>query len=80
MLGMVSRVAAGQAGRSQVTDGGLWLLFWLLQGATLLRVAATVRPAQGLLTAAALLWAGIVLSWGVRQVKGYGQARAQRGR
>jgi uncharacterized protein involved in response to NO len=80
MLGMVSRVAAGQAGRSQVTDGGLWLLFWLLQGATLLRVAATVRPAQGLLTIAAVLWAVIALSWGARQVNGYGRPRLQRGR
>jgi uncharacterized protein involved in response to NO len=79
MLGMVSRVAAGQAGRSQVTDGGLWLLFWLLQGATLLRVAATVRPAQGLLTIAAVLWAVLALTWGVRQVNGYGRPRVQRG-
>lgn len=80
MLGMVSRVAAGQAGRSQFTDGVLWLLFWLLQGAALLRVAAAARPVQGLLTAAALLWAAIVLSWGVRQVNGYGRPRQQRGR
>jgi uncharacterized protein involved in response to NO len=79
MLGMVSRVAAGQAGRSQVTHGVRWLGFWLLQIATLLRVAASVRPAHGLLTAAAVLWAALALTWGVRQVNGYGRARVQRG-
>lgn len=80
MLGMVSRVSAAQAGRSQVTGKLLWLLFWLLQVATLLRVAAAARPLQGLLTAAALAWAVVVLTWGAGQVKGYGHARAQRAR
>ena len=75
MLAMVTRVSAAHAGRPQVADNLIWSLFWLLQAATLLRIAATLpwAPAQPLLTAAAALWAAVVLAWGVRYGSGYGR-------
>ena len=50
----------------------------LTMSATLLRIAATVPgwPAQPLLTATALLWAGIMLIWGLRYGSWYGRTRA----
>jgi uncharacterized protein involved in response to NO len=80
MLAMVSRISAGHGGRPQVTDDWLWVLFWLLQAATVLRLAATVRPVQALLTAAALLWAGTMLAWGLRHANWYGHPRYERRR
>lgn len=80
MLGMVSRISAGHGGRPNVTDEWLWALFWLLQVATLLRLAATVRPLQPLLDVAAMLWAGIMLAWGIRHGNWYGHPRYERRR
>ena len=78
MLAMVTRVSCGHAGRSVVADDLVWALFWLLQAATLLRIAAAVPgvPAQPLLTAAAVLWAGLMLIWGFRYGSWYGRPRA----
>jgi len=78
MLAMVTRVSCGHAGRSVVADDLVWRLFWLLQAATLLRIAAAVPswPTQPLLTAAALLWAGLMLIWGLRYGSWYGRPRA----
>ncbi len=75
MLGMVTRVSAAHAGRPQVADTLVWSLFWGLQAATVLRVAATLPlvPVQPLLIAAAALWAAVVLAWGVRYGSGYGR-------
>lgn len=75
MLAMVTRVSAAHAGRPQVADNLVWSLFWLLQAATVLRIAATLplMPMQPLLTAAAALWAAVVLTWGVRYGSGYGR-------
>jgi len=63
---------------SSPVHGLLWLLFWLLQLVTVLRVAATVPawPGQPLLLAAALLWAGLLLTWGMRHAYWYGCLRA----
>ena len=78
MLAMVSRVSCGHGGRPLVADGLLWSLFWLLQGAVLLRLAAALWPAGGaaLLPWAALLWAVVVLAWGLRMGRWYGRPRA----
>ncbi|MDP3761489.1 MAG: NnrS family protein [Ramlibacter sp.] len=78
MLAMVTRVSCGHAGRSVVADDLMWSLFWLLQAATLLRIAAAVPswPVQPLLTAAALLWAVLMLIWGLRYGSWYGRPRA----
>lgn len=75
MLAMVTRVSATHAGRPVVVDNLVWSLFWLLQAATVLRVAAALPglPAQPLLAAAAALWAAVVLAWGVRYGWGYGR-------
>jgi uncharacterized protein involved in response to NO len=75
MLAMVTRVSAAHAGRPQVADNLVWSLFWLLQAATVLRLAATLplMPAQPLLTAASALWTAVVLAWGVRYGSGYGR-------
>jgi len=77
MLAMVTRVSCGHAGRSVVADDLVWGLFWLLQVATLLRMAATVPgwPVQPLFTATALLWAGVMLIWGLRYGSWYGRPR-----
>lgn len=77
-LAMVTRVSCGHSGRALVADNLVWTLFWLLQAATVLRIAATVPawPVQGLLAAAALLWAGVMVIWGIRYGSWYGRARA----
>ena len=75
MLAMVTRVSAAHAGRPVVADNLVWSLFWLLQATTILRIAATLplMPGQPLLAAAAVLWAAVVLTWGVRYGSGYGR-------
>jgi uncharacterized protein involved in response to NO len=75
MLAMVTRVTCGHGGRPLVADNLVWLLFWLLQGAALARIAATLPLpwAQALLTSAAVLWAAVMLTWGVRYGYWYGR-------
>ena len=77
MLAMVTRVSCGHAGRSVVADDLVWALFWLLQAATLLRIAAALPswPVQPLLTLAAVLWAGVMLIWALRYGSWYGRPR-----
>ena len=78
MLAMVTRVSCGHSGRALVADNMIWTLFWLLQAATLLRIAAAAQTALAgwLLLAAALLWAGVMGVWGVRLGNWYGRLRA----
>jgi uncharacterized protein involved in response to NO len=78
MLAMVTRVSCGHSGRALVADNLIWTLFWLLQAATLLRIAAAAQTvlAGWLLLAAALLWAGVMGVWGVRLGNWYGRLRA----
>ena len=78
MLAMVTRVSCGHSGRALVADGLVWTLFWLLQLATVLRIAAAANAAWGhwFLLPAALLWAGIMLVWGARLGSWYGRLRA----
>lgn len=75
MLAMVTRVSAGHGGIPVAADHFAWVLFWLLQAATVLRIAATVphAPAQSLLTLAALLWALLMIAWGLRYGSVYGR-------
>jgi uncharacterized protein involved in response to NO len=77
MLAMVTRVSCGQSGRAQVADNRVWLMFWLLQAAVLLRIAAALplAPAQLFLATAAVLWAAVMLAWGLRYASWYGRAR-----
>lgn len=78
MLAMVTRVSCGHSGRALVADNLVWGLFWLLQLATVLRIAAAAHVALGhwLLLPAALLWVGVMLAWGVRLGSWYGRLRA----
>lgn len=78
MLAMVTRVSCGHSGRALVADGLVWGLFWMLQLATVLRIAAAAHAAlaQWLLLPAVLLWVGIMLIWGTRLGSWYGRLRA----
>ena len=78
MFAMVTRVSCGHSGRALVADRLAWSLFWLLQAATLLRLAAAAQAALALwlLLPAALLWAGVMAVWGLRQAGWYGRLRA----
>lgn len=77
MLAMVTRVSCGHSGRTLVADNLVWALFWTLQLATVLRIAASARLAPpSLMWLAALLWAGVVLVWGLRMAGWYGRPRS----
>lgn len=78
MFAMVTRVSCGHSGRALVADGIAWALFWLLQGAAVLRIAAAALPshASALLLLTALLWSGLTAVWAVRLGSWYGRLRA----
>ena len=81
MLAMVTRVSCGHSGRALVADRVAWSLFWLLQAATVLRIAAAVPGVPGvvllwLLPLSAVLWAGTMGAWGLRLGGWYGRLRA----
>ena len=81
MLAMVTRVSCGHSGRALVADRIAWSLFWVLQAAAVLRIAAAVPGVPGvvlpwLLLAAAVLWVATVTAWGVRLGRWYGCLRA----
>jgi uncharacterized protein involved in response to NO len=78
MLAMVTRVSCGHSGRALVADRIAWSLFWLLQVATVLRIAGAAQStvAGGLLLVTALLWAVIMTVWGLRLGNWYGRLRA----
>ncbi|MCB2017875.1 MAG: NnrS family protein, partial [Hydrogenophaga sp.] len=77
LLAMATRVACGHSGRALVADATVWTLFWVLQAAVLLRIVGALPGATGLwLTAAALVWTGVVLVWGVRLMNWFGRPRA----
>ena len=81
MLAMVTRVSCGHSGRALVADRIAWSLFWMLQAATVLRIAAELPGIFGvawawMLPAAACLWALTMGVWGVRLSGWYGRVRA----
>jgi len=77
LLAMVTRVSAGHSGRPQAADNLTWALFWMLQAATVLRIAASLplTTGQALLAASATLWASVVLAWALRLGDWYGRTR-----
>jgi len=78
LFAMVTRVTRGHSGRSLTADAATWRLFWLLQGATLLRLISELWP-QGyawLLTAAVLAWLAAFAGWSWRYVPVYLRQRA----
>ena len=77
LVAMVTRVSCGHSGRTLVADALVWAVFCLLQLAVLLRVAGALEgAAPWVLTAAALLWAGVMGVWGLRLIGWYGRLRA----
>ena len=77
MLAMVTRVTCGHGGRPLVADNFVWLLFWLLQLAAFLRIAAAL-PAAGAMEftlAAAIVWTAVLAAWALRYGSWYGRPR-----
>ena len=70
-------MACGHGGRALVADSIAWSLFWLLQLATLLRIAAALPSAASawLLWAASLVWMGLMAVWGLRLGAWFGRVR-----
>lgn len=69
LVGMISRVTLGHAGRRVVPDAAMWQAFWLMQAGALLRVASdlpAIPAAQSLLLASGALWFAAFSIWTVR--------------
>lgn len=76
LLAMVTRVSCGHSGRALVADRLVWSLFWLLQLATVLRVAGALPGAPAwAVPLAAGLWALVMAVWGLRLLGWYGRPR-----
>lgn len=77
LVAMATRVASGHGGRTLAADDFVWVVFWCLQVAIVLRVIAAfwLGPSAHLLLAAALLWAGAWLAWSWRHVGWFGRPR-----
>ncbi|MFA5915342.1 MAG: NnrS family protein, partial [Burkholderiales bacterium] len=78
MFAMVTRVTRGHSGRSLEADDATWRLFWLLQAATLLRLASEIWPPAyaWLVTAAVLAWLAAFAGWAWKYVPAYLRPRA----
>ena len=68
LIAMTTRVAAGHSGRPLAADDLAWALYWGLQTAVLLRVAAALWPAVEvpLLLLAVTIWALAATGWAWR--------------
>jgi uncharacterized protein involved in response to NO len=68
LFAMATRVISGHGGLAVSADTFVWRLFWGLQAATLLRLAAPLSPAASvaLPLAAAVLWTLIWTAWAAR--------------
>jgi len=78
LLAMVTRVSAGHSGRPLAADGTAWGLYWALQAAAVLRVAAALWPAAEVLLTplAAAAWALAACGWTLRYGGWLGRPRA----
>jgi uncharacterized protein involved in response to NO len=74
LLAMLTRIICAQTGRAVVADDLLWRLFWMLQVAVVLRLAASMaanfvtRWQWPLTAASAGLWSLLWLTWAWRYV------------
>ncbi|HET9025707.1 MAG TPA: NnrS family protein [Burkholderiaceae bacterium] len=68
LFAMATRVICGHGGIPVVADGYVWLLFWVLQVAVVLRVAASVWPSHAavLSASATLTWSAVWIAWAAR--------------
>jgi len=78
LFATVGRVSAGHSGRAVAADDFAWRVFWLLQVAVVLRLAAELWRAgsPALLALAAIVWAAATLAWALRYGRWYGSPRA----
>lgn len=78
LFAMATRVISGHGGLAVTADGVVWRLFWALQAATLLRLAAPISPVASvaLPAAAAVLWTLVWTAWAVRYLPLLLRARA----
>ena len=68
LFAMATRVAAGHSGRPLAADNIAWGVYWVVQGAIVLRVTSVFFPDSGptLLMAAVALWAAACGAWALR--------------
>jgi len=78
MMAMITRVAAGHSGRALAADDLAWGLYWALQAAVLLRVAAALWPsvAPALTLLAVTAWSVAAVGWAWRYGRWLGRPRA----
>lgn len=77
LVAMATRVAAGHSGRPLAADNIAWTLYWTVQAAVVLRLAA-VLSAHGstvLLLTAIVLWTVALSGWAVRYGRWFVQPR-----
>jgi uncharacterized protein involved in response to NO len=77
LVAMITRVSAGHSGRALAADDYAWTLYWVLQAAVVLRVAAALGPpgADELTVVAALAWATAAIGWARRYGGWFGRPR-----
>lgn len=66
LFAMATRIVCGHGGIALVADKVVWRMFWLLQVAVLLRIAAPLDPGTALPLAAATLWTVVWIAWALR--------------
>lgn len=80
LVAMATRVSCGHGGRPLAADNIAWTLYWVLQGAVLLRVLAALTPpiasSTTLTLLAALLWTAACVGWALRYGNWFGRPRA----
>ncbi len=77
LFAFATRVSSGHGGRPLAADNLAWTLYWMVQTAVLLRIAAELwSAAAGALTLlAALAWAAATLAWALRYGSWFGRPR-----
>jgi uncharacterized protein involved in response to NO len=77
LFAMATRVSSGHSGRPLAADNPAWVLYWVLQAAVLLRVAAALWPAMSkpLTVVAILAWLVAMGGWAWRYGNWFGRPR-----
>ncbi|MEO8060738.1 MAG: NnrS family protein [Burkholderiales bacterium] len=77
LFAMATRVSSGHSGRSLAADNTAWALYWVLQAAVALRLAAALWPAAATAFSvlAVLAWATAAMGWGLRYGNWFLRAR-----
>jgi uncharacterized protein involved in response to NO len=77
LVAMATRVVAGHSGRPLAADNIAWAIYWVLQAAVVLRLAAALRPGLPgeVLMLAVLAWAAACAGWAWRYGRWLGRPR-----